>query len=219
MRVYVVEKEALQSNIRTIKERAAHIGYVMQNPNQMISQSLIFDEVALGLRTAKLPEDEVERRVNEALTICGLYPFRKWPVSALSFGQKKRVTIASVLVMQPKVLILDEPTAGQDFRHYTEIMEFLRSLNQKGYTVIMVTHDMHLMLEYTSRALVFNQSRMIGDLTPAELLCDSTLVEQAALKETSLFTLAQKCGIQPPEAFVQHFIDYDREVRDKWQTV
>ena len=111
----------------------------MQNPNQMISQSLIFDEVALGLRTAKLPEDEVERRVNEALTVCGLYPFRKWPVSALSFGQKKRVTIASVLVMQPRVLILDEPTAGQDFRHYTEIMEFLRSLNQKGYTVIMVT--------------------------------------------------------------------------------
>ena len=203
----------------TIKERAAPIGYVMQNPNQMISQSLIFDEVALGLRTAKLPEDEVERRVNEALTICGLYPFRKWPVSALSFGQKKRVTIASVLVMQPKVLILDEPTAGQDFRHYTEIMEFLRSLNQKGYTVIMVTHDMHLMLEYTSRALVFSQSRMIGDLPPAELLCDSALVEQAALKETSLFTLAQKCGIQPPEAFVQHFIDYDREVRDKWQTV
>lgn len=203
----------------TIKERAAHIGYVMQNPNQMISQSLIFDEVALGLRTAKLPEDEVERRVNEALTICGLYPFRKWPVSALSFGQKKRVTIASVLVMQPRVLILDEPTAGQDFRHYTEIMEFLRSLNQKGYTVIMVTHDMHLMLEYTSRALVFSQSRMIGDLPPAELLCNGDLVEQAALKETSLFTLAQTCGIQPPEAFVQHFIDYDREVREKWQTV
>lgn len=98
-------------------------------------------------------------------------------------------------------------------------MEFLRSLNQKGYMVIMVTHDMHLMLEYTSRALVFSQSRMIGDLPPAELLCDSALVEQAALKETSLFTLAQKCGIQPPEAFVQHFIDYDREVRDKWQTV
>ena len=203
----------------TIKERATHIGYVMQNPNQMISQSLIFDEVALGLRTAKLPEDEVERRVNEALTVCGLYPFRKWPISALSFGQKKRVTIASVLVMQPRVLILDEPTAGQDFRHYTEIMEFLRSLNQKGYTVIMVTHDMHLMLEYTSRALVFSQSRMIGDLPPARLLCSEDLVEQAALKETSLFTLAQQCGIQPPEAFVQHFIDYDREVRDKWQTV
>ena len=203
----------------TIKERSVKIGYVMQNPNQMICKPMIYDEVALGLRIRGVPEEEIEPKVDKALKICGLSPFKKWPVSALSFGQKKRVTIASVLVLEPQILILDEPTAGQDYHHYTEIMEFLRSLNSQGVTIIMITHDMHLMLEYTSRALVFNQSRMIGDLTPAELLCDSALVEQAALKETSLFTLAQKCGIQPPEAFVQHFIDYDREVRDKWQTV
>ena len=204
----------------SIKERGEVIGLVMQNPNQMISKPMIFDEVALGLAVRGVPEEEIKERVHETLKICGLYPFRNWPVSALSFGQKKRVTIASILVMNPRVLILDEPTAGQDFRHYTEIMEFLKDINERlGITIIMITHDMHLMLEYTSRALVFSQSRMIGDLPPAELLCDSALVEQAALKETSLFTLAQKCGIQPPEAFVQHFIDYDREVRDKWQTV
>ena len=197
----------------TIKERAVSIGYVMQNPNQMISQSLIFDEVALGLRTRKLPEEEVTRRVHEALKICGLYPFRSWPVSALSFGQKKRVTIASMLVMEPKILILDEPTAGQDFRHYTDIMEFLRQLNKQGYTVIMVTHDMHLMLEYTPRALVFSDGRLIADLAPAKLLCDSELVEHAALKETSLYHLSSQCGISDADGFVQHFIDYDREVR------
>lgn len=197
----------------TIKERAVSIGYVMQNPNQMISQSMIFDEVALGLRTRGLPEEEITQRVHEALKICGLYPFRSWPVSALSFGQKKRVTIASVLVMQPKILILDEPTAGQDFRRYTDIMEFLRQLNAEGYTVIMVTHDMHLMLEYTPRALVFNEGHLIADLAPAKLLCDPELVEQAALKETSLYSLAEQCGIENASDFVQHFIDYDREVR------
>ncbi|EJX06059.1 ABC superfamily ATP binding cassette transporter, ABC protein [gut metagenome] len=197
----------------TIKERATSIGYVMQNPNQMISQSMIFDEVALGLRTRGLPEEDITHLVHEALRICGLYPFRSWPVSALSFGQKKRVTIASVLVMQPQILILDEPTAGQDFRRYTDIMEFLRQLNAQGYTVIMVTHDMHLMLEYTPRALVFNEGHLIADLAPSKLLCDPQLVDQAALKETSLFSLAEQCGIENASDFVQHFIDYDREVR------
>ena len=152
--------------------------------------------------------------MEDTLKICGLYPFRNWPISALSFGQKKRVTIASVLVMGPELIILDEPTAGQDFRHYTEIMEFLRELNQKGVTVLMITHDMHLMLEYTPRALVFSDTHLIADKSAAEVLCTPELVEQAALKETSLFTLANRCGITPPERFVERFIEYDREVRD-----
>lgn len=198
----------------SIRERAAHIGYVMQNPNQMISKTMIFDEVALGLQRSGLTETEIRERVEETLKICGLYPFRNWPISALSFGQKKRVTIASVLVMGPELIILDEPTAGQDFRHYTEIMEFLRSLNQKGVTVVMITHDMHLMLEYTPRALVFNQGRMIADASAAAVLCDRELVEQAALKETSLFYLAAMCGIGDPVSFVDRFIEADREVRD-----
>ncbi len=197
----------------SIRERASRIGYVMQNPNQMISKTMIFDEVALGLKNSGLTQEEIRTRVEETLKICGLYPFRNWPVSALSFGQKKRVTIASVLVMGPELILLDEPTAGQDFRHYTEIMEFLRGLNDQGVTVCMITHDMHLMLEYTTRALVFNNGRMIADSTPAQVLCDPELIEQAALKETSLFTLAEKCQITPPEKFVDRFILHDREVR------
>ena len=198
----------------SIRERASRIGYVMQNPNQMISKTMIFDEVALGLSRSGLSKEEIRERVEETLKICGLYPFRNWPISALSFGQKKRVTIASVLVMGPDVIILDEPTAGQDFRHYTEIMEFLRGLNEQGVTVIMITHDMHLMLEYTPRALVFSDTRLIADQSAASVLCDPELVEQAALKETSLFTLANRCGITPPESFVERFIEHDREVRD-----
>lgn len=203
-------KDLLKENIR---HRAKYIGYVMQNPNQMISKTMIFDEVALSLQKAGLPEAEIRQKVEDTLKICGLYPFRNWPVSALSFGQKKRVTIASVLVQDPELIILDEPTAGQDFRHYTEIMEFLRKLNERGVTVVMITHDMHLMLEYTPRALVFSDGQLIADRRASEVLCDPELIERAALKETSLFTLANQCEITPPEAFVERFIGEDREVR------
>ena len=203
-------RDLLQENIR---HRAKHIGYVMQNPNQMISKTMIFDEVALSLRNMGKSEEEIREKVEETLKVCGLFPFRNWPVSALSFGQKKRVTIASVLVQDPEMIILDEPTAGQDFRHYTEIMEFLRGLNEKGVTVVMITHDMHLMLEYTPRALVFADGRLIADRSAAAALCDPQLIRQAALKETSLFTLANQLGISPAEEFVQRFIEEDREVR------
>ena len=203
-------RNLLQENIR---HRAKHIGYVMQNPNQMISKTMIFDEVALSLRNMGKSEEEIREKVEETLKVCGLFPFRNWPVSALSFGQKKRVTIASVLVQDPELIILDEPTAGQDFRHYTEIMEFLRGLNEKGVTVVMITHDMHLMLEYTPRALVFADGRLIADRSAAAALCDPQLIRQAALKETSLFTLANQLGISPAEEFVQRFIEEDREVR------
>ena len=197
----------------SIKERADHIGYVMQNPNQMISKTRIFDEVALGLRNRGMAEDEIRNRVEETLKICGLYPFRNWPVSALSYGQKKRVTIASILVLKPEMILLDEPTAGQDLKHYTEIMDFLSQLNQQGMTVVLITHDMHLMLEYTPRAIVFHGGQVIADKTAAEVLNSPDIVETAHLKETSLFHLSNLCGIESPEEFTRRFIARDREVR------
>ena len=197
----------------TIKERSEKIGFVMQNPNQMISKSMIFDEVALGLRVRGYSEEEVKERVYKTLRICGLYPFRNWPISALSFGQKKRVTIASILVLNPKVIILDEPTAGQDFKHYSEIMEFLVSLNKQGITIIMVTHDMHLMLEYTNNVIVLSDGEKIADDTAINILTNDEVIEKANLKETSLYELAQKCGIKDEKNFIKRFIDYDRRVR------
>ncbi len=198
----------------SIKERGEVIGLVMQNPNQMISKPMIFDEVALGLAVRGVGEEEIKERVHETLKICGLYPFRNWPVSALSFGQKKRVTIASILVMNPRVLILDEPTAGQDFRHYTEIMEFLKDINERlGITIIMITHDMHLMLEYTDRAIVIADGHMIADDAPAKVLTDSQIADRAYLKETSLYELAVKCGISDASGFVERFIHFEREER------
>ncbi|MEN8077897.1 ABC transporter ATP-binding protein [Clostridioides difficile] len=199
----------------TIKERAEKIGIVMQNPNQMISKTMIFDEVALGLKIRGISSEEIKERVYKTLKICGLYPFRNWPISALSFGQKKRVTIASILVLNPEIIILDEPTAGQDFKHYTEIMEFLKEINKTGVTIIMITHDMHLMLEYTNRAIVLSNGLKLADDTAANILTDEKVIEEANLKETSLYELAIKAKLENPRSFVKKFIDYDRRVRGR----
>ena len=197
----------------TIKERSEKIGFVMQNPNQMISKTMVYDEVAFGLKIRGLSDSEIKERVYETLRICDLYGYRNWPISALSFGQKKRVTIASILVLNPDMIILDEPTAGQDFKHYTEIMEFLVDLNKKGVTILMVTHDMHLMLEYTNKVIVLSEGEKIADNIPAYILTNKEIIEKANLKETSLHQLALKCDIEDTTKFVNKFIDYDRRVR------
>ncbi|MFI3150443.1 ABC transporter ATP-binding protein [Streptococcus suis] len=181
----------------SVKERAERIGYVLQNPNQMISQTMIFDEVALGLRMRGVGQEELEKRVHKALEVCGLYSFRKWPISALSYGQKKRVTIASILVLEPEIILLDEPTAGQDERHYREMMDFLDELNRQGHTIVMITHDMQLMLDYSDRALVVVDGQIIADQSPAEILSDAAIIDKANLKETSIFHLAQRMGVDP----------------------
>ncbi|AWB46466.1 heme ABC transporter ATP-binding protein [Paenibacillus sp. CAA11] len=197
----------------TIKQRAERIGFVMQNPNHMISKTMIFDEIALGLRVRGVSEEEVQERVHEVLRVCGLYAMRNWPISALSFGQKKRVTIASILVLRPEVIILDEPTAGQDFKHYNDMMEFLRELNCQGMTVIIITHDMHLMLEYTRRTIVLSEGRKLADAHPAKVLTLPEVMEAANLKETSIARLAQRVGIGDAQQLMHRFIDQDRRVR------
>ena len=190
----------------SIAERSERIGFVLQNPNQMISQTMIFDEVALGLRLRGIEEAEVEERVHEVLKTCGLYSFRKWPISALSFGQKKRVTIASILVLKPEIIILDEPTAGQDYKTYTDIMNFLDSLQKQGHTIVMITHDMQLMLEYSDRCLVVVEGKVIADGNPVTILNQKDLLESANLKQTSLYTLGQKLSSDPVEV-TQYYIE------------
>ena len=190
----------------SIAERSERIGFVLQNPNQMISQTMIFDEVALGLRLRGIEEAEVEERVHEVLKTCGLYSFRKWPISALSFGQKKRVTIASILVLKPEIIILDEPTAGQDYKTYTDIMNFLDSLQKQGHTIVMITHDMQLMLEYSDRCLVVVEGKIIADDNPVTILNQKDLLESANLKQTSLYTLGQKLSSDPVEV-TQYYIE------------
>ena len=194
----------------SIKERATKIGMVMQNPNQMLSKPMLYDEVALILRRQGLDEVQVKQRVHDTLKVCGLYPMRNWPISALSYGQKKRVTIAAILVSNPDLLILDEPTAGQHFKHYTKLMEFLKFLNEKGITILMITHDMHLMLEYTSRSIVLSNGKVQADSTPIKVLSNPKLIHEAHLKETSLYELSVKAKLESPEGLTQSFINYDK---------
>lgn len=202
--------ENTDMNDLSVKERADRIGFVLQNPNQMICNTMIFDEVAMGLRNRGISEDKIKEKVENTLKICGLYPFRNWPISALSYGQKKRVTIASILALEPKMIILDEPTAGQDYRRYSEIMEFLKNLNEMGIAIVMITHDMHLMLEYTTRSVVLTGGKKIADATPSEVLGNEALIERANLKKTSLSTLAAKAGIEDRIAFIDTFIQHER---------
>lgn len=197
----------------TIYERSNIIGFVMQNPNQMISHTIVFDEVAFALRNLKLNSDYIDKKVNEILKICDLYELRFWPISALSFGQKRRVTIASILVMNPKILILDEPTAAQDFKHYTQIMEFIKKLTKHGITSIMITHDMYLLLEYADRCIIISDGKKIGDDTPSKILSNIDLIKKANLKQTSLHELSIKCDINDTEDFINKFITYDRSIR------
>lgn len=200
-------------NEASIKERADHIGYVLQDPNMMISKNTVSEEVALGLTLRAVAPDEIERRVAETFKVCGLFEFRHWPISALSFGQKKRVTIAAILVLNPELLILDEPTAGQDWQHYTEMMTFIRDLNRKiGISVIFITHDMHLMMEYTDRVVVLNNGVIAYDDQPMKLFANLDLLKQASLVETSLFTLAQRIKVDP-EALIASFINQEKVVQ------
>ncbi len=200
---------------KSIAERAAIVGYVMQNPNHMFTEHIVFEEVALGLRLREVPEDEIQRRVEKTMKICGIERFAKWPINALSYGQKKRVTIAAILVLEPEIIILDEPTAGQDYRHYTEIMEFLKGLNRDlGITIILITHDMHLMMEYTKRSIVLSEGELIADTDSSDVLTNVEIVDKGSLKETSLYHIAQIIGIENPKDLVDAFVSQEQIERD-----
>lgn len=197
----------------SIREIGRLIGYVMQNPNQMLVKDMIIDEVRLALELNQFDEELIKTRVESTLKMCGLYAMRNWPISALSYGQRKRVTIASILALEPDVIILDEPTAGQDYLHYTEIMNFLEHLNREfQVTILFITHDMHLAIEYTDRAIVFADSKCIADDYVFRVLSNTEIIEAANLKQTSLVTLAKLVGVDP-ESYIRHFIEREREER------
>ncbi|MCG6302271.1 DUF3744 domain-containing protein [Vibrio vulnificus] len=198
----------------TIFERSQKVGVVMQNPNHMISHHMIFDEVAFGLRNRGWDEQQVNDKVLEVLELCGLSKYRHWPIEALSYGQKKRVTIASILALEPELLILDEPTAGQDYRNYTSMLSFIEKLNRElGITVVIISHDMHLALEYTTRSIVIADSQLVADAPMTHVFSNPALLDRANLTTTSLYELATRLNIAETNAFMQHFIDVEKASR------
>ncbi|USH03773.1 DUF3744 domain-containing protein [Grimontia kaedaensis] len=206
--------EGQDFNQLSIFERSKKVGVVMQNPNHMISHHMIMDEVAFGLKNQGLYDKEIEQRCLEVLEFCGLSKYRHWPVDALSYGQKKRVTIASILVMEPELLILDEPTAGQDYRNYTAMLSFIKRLNEeRGVTVIIISHDLHLVLENTTRSIVIADSKLIADAPMTDVFSQPALLESANLTTTSLYELAERADISDINGFMQQFIETESNAK------
>ncbi|MFV0516173.1 MAG: ABC transporter ATP-binding protein [Aminipila sp.] len=189
----------------TVKKRAGAIGFVMQNPNHMITKSMIFDEVAFGPRNIGMKEEQVKQCVEKALKVCGLYGYRKWPTSSLSYGQKKRLTIASILAMGPKVIILDEPTAGQDYTSYREFMSYLSNIREDGTAIIIITHDMHLALEYADRGVVLSGGTVIAQDTIDKILSNNELIKTANLKHTSIERMGKLYNVEDLSSFITYF--------------
>ena len=203
----------------SIRDIGCIVGYVMQNPNQMLVKDIIKDEVGLVMQLHGFAQEEIDKRTERVLRMCDLYGMRNWPVGVLSYGQKKRITIASILGLQPDVIILDEPTAGQDYKRYTEIMSFIDELNRDfGITIVFITHDMHLAIEYTDRSIVFADSKCIADDVVFKVLSNNEIIERANLKQTSLVTLAERCGIDP-EQYIHYFIDSEKAEREAFAKV
>jgi energy-coupling factor transport system ATP-binding protein len=197
----------------SIKEIGERVGYVMQNPNQMLLKDTIKKEVEYALTIRGMEQDEIREKATAALNACSIYPMRNWPVDTVSYGQKKRITVASILVLQPDVIILDEPSAGQDYRSYTEIMKFIDILNRDlGITILFITHDMHLALENTDRAIAFADGRLVADDRVFTVLANDDVIQQANLKQTSLYTLALRLHLSP-ERVIRRFIEHERMVK------
>lgn len=181
---------------KTVKERGEKIGLVTQTPAQMLSGGTVYKAVAAGLMTRGIPKREAKERIDRVLEVCGLLPFAGQKISALSFGEKKRVMIASVLVSNPEVIILDDPTTGLDNRHCAKIMEYLQKLKKEcGTVIVLITQDMHLASEYSDRAIVVADGHLLADGTAAKVLADEVIVRKACLGQGMLPETAGKCGI------------------------
>ncbi len=189
----------------SLKRRGQDIGLIMQNPNSMIVKGMIRDEMELGLKSLRHSKDTINKEVESALKICELWPYRNWPVCALSYGQKKRVTIGSILTLNPKIMIMDEPTAGQDFMSYKLFMKFVKSLSEQGIAVILITHDLYLAVEYSSRSIVIADGEKIADDKPSTIFTMSNVLKKANLKELSLTALADAADVDR-ETLINRFI-------------
>ncbi|MQA02489.1 MAG: ATP-binding cassette domain-containing protein [Streptosporangiales bacterium] len=191
---------------RKVSELATEVGYVFQNPDHQIFAASVRDEVAFGLRNAGVAADQAEAKVEEVLELVGMrehiddHPFR------LGKGQRQRLAVASVLALEPQVLVVDEPTTGQDWHGSVAIMELIRELNEAGRTIVMITHDMPLVAAYAHRAVVFDAGRLIADLPVPELFAAEDVLAKAQLSAPQVTRLAKALGL-PPVTTVDAFAE------------
>jgi len=178
------------------------IGYLFQNPDSQIFMSSVFEEVRFGLENLKIPEDEINRRVNSALEMMELAAYRNRHPQALSRGQRQRLAVASILALEPNLLILDEPTTGQDREHIHKFLDKIRELNRLGKTVILITHDMELVAEYADRVIVLKQGEVLLDGATADVFSNTEELSAAGLippLPSRLSTDLRKKGFNIPQ--------------------
>lgn len=183
---------------------ADKIGYVFQNPDLQILEDTVFDEVAYGPRAKKLSEDKVKRQVETALAATGLADLADAYPRLLSFGQKRRLGVAAALALNPRTLILDEITNGQDAVEKERMMSYLKALNEEnGITVVLISHDMDTVRRYAQRTIVLHNGHLVFDGTPAKLFDGSINVERWGLRCPTAAAVGNALGITAtsPEDF------------------
>ncbi|MBN2095472.1 MAG: ATP-binding cassette domain-containing protein [Candidatus Aenigmarchaeota archaeon] len=173
---------------------ARKVGYVFQNPDLQIFEDTLLEEVSFGPRNIGLSKSETSGRVEEALRSVGLWEFRNADPFSLSVGQKRRVTIASVLSMKPEAVIVDEPSTGLDPRTSEGVMALLRKMNREGKTIILVTHDMDLVAQFARRCIVMDSGRIVADGTVREVFSDMALLEKSRLMRPEISKVGALIG-------------------------
>lgn len=185
--------DGLNSKTTPIVQMVRRVGYVFQNPDHQLFNNNCWDEVAYGPRNIELPEDEVKIRVEEATQVVGLPKryFEEHPFF-LSKGLRQRVAIASILALRPQVIIVDEPTTGQDARQSFEIMDFLKDLNENhGHTIIIITHDMPIVAQYARRVILMSEGKILADDETAHVFSQPDILAEAFLEPPEITQLAQ----------------------------
>jgi len=178
------EAKVMGLNLRdkkVIDRIPCYVGYVFQNPDNQIFMRKVYDEVAYGLKNLKTPEQETDQRVKGALKSVGLLAKIDEDPMFLGKGEKRRLTVASILAMNPKIIIVDEPTTGQDFRMSEDIMNLLEELNKAGTTILAITHDMTLVSEHTKRVIVMHNGTVLYDGSTRGFFANEPLLEEAGI--------------------------------------
>jgi len=204
----------LVDNVETTKATVAQlskkVGVVFQNPDHQLFCESVEDEIAFALKNYGFDEASVKQRVTSVIELLNLSKYRTSPPLLLSGGEKKRVALACVLAWEPKYLVIDEPTIGQDYAQKQKLRNFLRNLNSEGRTIIIVTHDVEFAAECSSKIVLMSSGRIIANGFMDKVLTDADLVKKAALTLPQVVEVFQ---MLPEQIFSREFFDVD-EARD-----
>ena len=193
-KVFILGEDTKNSSIAELSRK---VGHLFQNPENQIFEETVFAEIAFGPKNLNLPEGEIEARVDKVLKTTRLSKYRDTHPLSLSGGEKQRLALASVVVMEPQILVLDEPTTGLDLLSIMGILEIVKELHKKNVTVILITHDMGLVSELSERVVVMGNGQIIGDGTPKEIFADDDLLKRASLEPPQIMKFSKILGLKP----------------------